>query len=374
VSSRFLRWYGSDPLHLVALLLSFAVAGYAAQRMLAFDATAVVTWFAAAVIGHDLVLLPLYTLADRPLTGLARRRVPATSARYLNLRPGAGCALAPAAAGLVPADPPAARCLPTDHRPVDRALPRAVAAGQRRPLRGVRRHPRAQAPTGPLRAGFGSEDSHMTPRPALGSGLVILAGAGVYALLQGVAGADFTITPLTLGLIGIAAGVAGARRRVVATGVVLAGWGVAVLLVAHDVVPAERTAPAYMLGIAAGLLVAGALAGAERRGQWLTSGAIPAFAGPLGLYLAYDLAAVGRWPLWALILVAWAGYELFWGLRQAHPATATPGVTGRAHELQESRPLARCPARTRWSPRADRAAHAGAHFREKRQPPVIPLR
>lgn len=81
---RLLRWYGSDPLHLIALLLSFAIAGYAARRMLGSDATAVIIWFAGAVIGHDLVLLPLYTLADRPLTGLARRRVPATNARYVN--------------------------------------------------------------------------------------------------------------------------------------------------------------------------------------------------------------------------------------------------------------------------------------------------
>lgn len=161
----------------------------------------------------------------------------------------------------------------------------------------------------------------MTPRRALGSGVVILAGAGVYALLQGVADTEFTITPLVLGLVGIAAGLAGIRRRLIATGLVLAGWGVAVLLVDGDVVPAQRTAPAYMLGIAAGLLVAGALAGSERRGDWLTSGAIAAFAGPPGLYVAYDVAAVGRWPLWTMILVAWAGYEVFWGLRQAHAVT-----------------------------------------------------
>lgn len=80
----FLRWYGSDPLHLVALLVSFSVAGYAAQRILAFDAVAVLVWFLGAVIGHDLVLLPLYTLADRPLSGLARRRAPRVGGHYVN--------------------------------------------------------------------------------------------------------------------------------------------------------------------------------------------------------------------------------------------------------------------------------------------------
>ncbi len=84
MSGRFRRWYGSDPLHLLALLASFALTGYAGQRMLAFNTAAVVVWFVGAVIGHDLVLLPLYTLADRPLTALARRRPPARTPHYAN--------------------------------------------------------------------------------------------------------------------------------------------------------------------------------------------------------------------------------------------------------------------------------------------------
>ena len=84
MSGRFRRWYGSDPLHLLAMLASFTLAGYAAQRMLAFSTVAVAVWFVGAVIGHDLVLLPLYTLADRPLTALARHRPPARTARYTN--------------------------------------------------------------------------------------------------------------------------------------------------------------------------------------------------------------------------------------------------------------------------------------------------
>lgn len=169
----------------------------------------------------------------------------------------------------------------------------------------------------------------MTSRRALGSGLVILAGAGAYAFLQGAADADFTMTPLALGLIGIAAGLVGTRPRIIATGLVLAGWGVAVLLVDHEVIPAERTTPAYMLGIAGGLLLAGALAGPVRRAEWFTSGAIAAFTGPLGLYLAYDVEAVGRWPLWTLVLVAWASYELFWSLRQPPPMSVRGDETER---------------------------------------------
>ncbi len=167
----------------------------------------------------------------------------------------------------------------------------------------------------------------MISRRALGSGLVILAGAGAYAVLQGAADADFTMTPLALGLIGIAAGLVGTRPRVIATGLVLAGWGVAVLLVDHDVIPAERTTPTYMLGIAGGLLVAGTLAGPVRRAEWFTSGAIAAFAGPLAGPLSgiRRRGHLGRWPLWALVLVAWAGYELFWGLRQPRPDDVRQG-------------------------------------------------
>ncbi len=72
------RWkalYGDNPLHLLALLASFALAGYAALqartgplpgRMLA--------WFIGAIVVHDLVLYPLYALADRSLAALVHRR------------------------------------------------------------------------------------------------------------------------------------------------------------------------------------------------------------------------------------------------------------------------------------------------------------
>jgi len=147
------------------------------------------------------------------------------------------------------------------------------------------------------------------------AGLVFLVAAAVYALLQGPGGAPFDITPLFVGAAAVAAGVVSTRRRPLATGLVLAGWGAAVLAVDHEIVPRDRTTPAYMLGIAIGLLGIAAVAPAASRGRWLTSGAIAAFLGPLGLYLAYDVAAFGRWPAWALTLVAMAGWELFWGLR-----------------------------------------------------------
>jgi hypothetical protein len=68
----FYRWYGSNPLHLLTLIASFALAGYAAEKLLARDMVAILVWFAGAVIGHDLLLMPLYTLADRSVLAVFR--------------------------------------------------------------------------------------------------------------------------------------------------------------------------------------------------------------------------------------------------------------------------------------------------------------
>lgn len=76
----FRRFYGENPLHLLALLGCFALAGAAVLELAPNpSAMAILIWFAAAVIGHDLVLYPLYALADRSLvlTRWVRRRVSA---------------------------------------------------------------------------------------------------------------------------------------------------------------------------------------------------------------------------------------------------------------------------------------------------------
>lgn len=80
--SRLRAFYGSHPLHLLVLLVCFALAGYAALRVAA-DPTFVnmITWFAAAVVAHDLVLFPLYALADHSLTAAVQRRHPAPRPR-----------------------------------------------------------------------------------------------------------------------------------------------------------------------------------------------------------------------------------------------------------------------------------------------------
>ena len=74
---RYLRWYGASPLHLLALLACFGLAGYAAARLIPSQPLGVAAWFLGAVIGHDLLLMPLYTLADRSVTAVLRHQRPA---------------------------------------------------------------------------------------------------------------------------------------------------------------------------------------------------------------------------------------------------------------------------------------------------------
>jgi hypothetical protein len=66
MTAGFRRRYGHGPLHLLAQLVAIALAGYAASRVLAENGPwlALLVWFVGAALGHDLVLYPLYALAD----------------------------------------------------------------------------------------------------------------------------------------------------------------------------------------------------------------------------------------------------------------------------------------------------------------------
>jgi hypothetical protein len=62
------RAYGANPLHLLALLACFALAGYVVTRVVNEPmAIRILIWFVGAVVAHDFVLFPLYALADRSL-------------------------------------------------------------------------------------------------------------------------------------------------------------------------------------------------------------------------------------------------------------------------------------------------------------------
>ena len=70
----FLRWYGASPLNLLTMAGCFALAGYAAAELLPNNFIGIPVWFVGAVIGHDLILMPLYTLADRSALAVFRHR------------------------------------------------------------------------------------------------------------------------------------------------------------------------------------------------------------------------------------------------------------------------------------------------------------
>jgi hypothetical protein len=61
------RLYGRGPPHALLALASFAAAGWALAQVLGLlsDPSRFVLWFAGAIVVHDLILFPLYTLIDR---------------------------------------------------------------------------------------------------------------------------------------------------------------------------------------------------------------------------------------------------------------------------------------------------------------------
>lgn len=71
---RAVRWYGAGPLHLLALLASFALVGYAAVRLFNGPALGIAYWVLGSAVAHDLVLVPLYAVADTALVRVLQRR------------------------------------------------------------------------------------------------------------------------------------------------------------------------------------------------------------------------------------------------------------------------------------------------------------
>lgn len=79
--ARWRRFYGAHPLHLLTMTFGFTLAGYIVLTF--HPATlwnpnawwqSIAVWLAAAIIFHDLVLFPIYALADRLLAIAAKRQ------------------------------------------------------------------------------------------------------------------------------------------------------------------------------------------------------------------------------------------------------------------------------------------------------------
>jgi len=151
------------------------------------------------------------------------------------------------------------------------------------------------------------------------SGAVLVAAAATYAVLLGPADLTFNLTPMFVGLSAICAGAAGRQARLIAVGLPLVGWGAAVLLVRNGPVPDNRQAPAYLIGLAVGLLAAHRYT--QRTDVTLTGALISAIVGGLSFYLAYDWSELGRWPAWAITLAAWGMFEF---VAPRRPVAPTP--------------------------------------------------
>ena len=85
LASTFRYLYGSSPLHLLTMVAGFAVLSYlivtATPTLLLTPAgtwwKSMAFWFAAAIVFHDLLLFPVYALADRVLrAGAGHRKEP----------------------------------------------------------------------------------------------------------------------------------------------------------------------------------------------------------------------------------------------------------------------------------------------------------
>jgi hypothetical protein len=99
VRARWRAYYGAHPLHLATMVAGFALLGYLLVTVK--PATwwnpqhwwqSIAVWFAGAVVAHDLVLFPVYALADR-LLGVVPSRRGAVSARNHIRIPALGSAL-----------------------------------------------------------------------------------------------------------------------------------------------------------------------------------------------------------------------------------------------------------------------------------------
>ena len=78
MTARFKRLYGASPLHLLAFVATLLIGGAAVagwfQSFPGTSALKVVAWFIGAIVAHDLVAMPLYSLLDRVAFGAGGSR------------------------------------------------------------------------------------------------------------------------------------------------------------------------------------------------------------------------------------------------------------------------------------------------------------
>lgn len=79
----FRERYGARPSHLLMFVVVFAVAGFAALKLIKDRPVAVVVWFVGAAVLHDVLFVPLYAVLDRALRARRAARGPAPWLNYV---------------------------------------------------------------------------------------------------------------------------------------------------------------------------------------------------------------------------------------------------------------------------------------------------
>jgi hypothetical protein len=94
------RVYGAHPLHLLTMAAGFALLGYVVVTVKPMTLwnpqswwQSIAVWFTAAVIAHDLLLFPIYALADRILWSRRPVRQPPVAVRNYVRIPALGSGL-----------------------------------------------------------------------------------------------------------------------------------------------------------------------------------------------------------------------------------------------------------------------------------------
>jgi hypothetical protein len=146
--------------------------------------------------------------------------------------------------------------------------------------------------------------SERSPALRLRQGLVLLGGAVLFAVVVGAGPGRFYLVPIGVGLVYLAAAIAGGRRGGYwATAVVLVGWGAAVVW-AQKGRPDLDIAGLYLLGAGAGATVGVLL---SRRGFAVGTLGLTATVALAGLLLALA-------PQWPEVLEEARTYALLVGL------------------------------------------------------------
>jgi hypothetical protein len=156
--------------------------------------------------------------------------------------------------------------------------------------------------TGSHAAGVGSARGWAAPA-------VLAAGAIALAAALGAAGVRVDALPAIVGAVALVAGLAGRRASTAVVGATLLGFGLAILAVRVGPLPANREAPAAVVGLGAGVGVGALLAGLLGRPADVAVASLAMLAVGAAFWAAYDVAWILGWPLWTAALLIWAASE-----------------------------------------------------------------